>query len=134
MPSHPDTWPITDADEAPPTIGFHKLRVRFGRADYSDDRFCAYLQLLIDDQGFPPPLPRHVQPRRKDRSTPLPRARLCCEPHPKSQWPAHAVDAWFEDFLPPANAAQVEASAMREAANDMDEAACHLHLVGGREG
>lgn len=89
----------------------------------SDALLEAYLNELVRDHRFPPPLPhwqwgggvgKHIDARR-------------------SRWRREAVVAWLDDYLPPDAAAALDAAAAADAAADMDAAAGELRLVGGTE-
>ena len=111
-------------DDADPTVGMSWLKRQLGRTDYRATRFVRYVELLIDQQGFPPPLPT----LRTSRG-----GQLIDGVVPESKWRRAAVLAWLEDFLPPANAGQLAAAEARTAATDMDAAAAGLRLLqGGR--
>jgi len=78
-----------------------------------------YVQALIDQEGFPAPLPLLV------------RGELSKDIHPRrSQWPALAVRAWFLAQSPCHAVARVEDAAMldaaADAANRLDQAAEEL--------
>ncbi len=51
-----------------------------------------------------------------------------------STWPRVAVDAWFDNFLPPAGAQAADAATRAAAAADMDASARNLKLVATRFG
>jgi len=101
------------------TCSLWYIRARLGRRDYQDKRMVAYVTRLIEAQSFPPPLPC------------LKGQDLCAAVTAKSRWLRPAVDAWLEDFLPPANAAQVDQAALNAAAHEMDAAAHGLTLIAG---
>jgi len=112
-----------DADE--PTCTLLWLRRQLGRQDLTPGRFVRMVEALIANSGFPPPLPSFSQSKG-----------LVLEVNQRSCWIRVAVEAWLQDFLPPANACAIDAAAMREAASDLDAAAANLgklHLIqGGR--
>lgn len=101
------------------------IRTALGRTDYSDGRFVAYVQDLVDQCGFPPPFPS--KPKGKD---------MTMRVTPKSIFRRDAVQAWIDDFLPPACAARLDADALRLAADDLDSRAAQLGrltlIEGGR--
>lgn len=112
-----------DADE--PTCTLSYIRRRLGRLDFREGRMVKYLGLLIQDRGFPPPLPDMIG------------SRLVLTVTPRSRWLRPAVDAWLEDTLPPDNAGQVDHVARQAAAAAMDAAAFNLGgplrlVAGGR--
>lgn len=65
---------------------------------------------LIDQHGFPPPLPYRGTTRVQAGS----------------KWLYQAVEAWLGSFMPPGASAAVEAAAMRQAGDEMDEAAAGI--------
>jgi len=111
------------SDDAP-TCTLSYIKRQLGRGDFGDRRMCTYVRALMQHEGFPPPLPCLVK------------RELTREVTPKSRWIRSAVDAWIEDFLPPANAAAVDRIAQLQAADDMDAAAANLGrlavIQGGR--
>lgn len=109
-----------EADDRP-TCSLWYIRRELGRHDYSDRRMVGYVTALIRELGFPPPLPSMV---KKELTTSVTQ---------HSHWLRSSVDAWLNDFLPPANAASVDRAAQAAAATEMDAAAHGLRLVrGGR--
>jgi hypothetical protein len=112
--------PAADA----PTCTLAYIKRQLGRGDFGDRRMCTYVRALIAGEGFPPPLPCLIK------------RELTREVTPKSRWIRASVDAWIEDFLPPANAAAVDRAAMAAAAEEMDRAAGNLGsltlISGGR--
>lgn len=100
--------------DAAPTCTLAYIKRQLGRGDYGDRRMCTFVKALIAAEGFPPPLPCMI------------RRKLTREVTPKSSWIKASVDAWVEDFLPPANAAAVDRLAMAAAAADLDAAAANL--------
>ena len=122
MSLHP--FPLAAADS--PTCTLWQVRQALGRADYSDQRFVIYLQGLVDALGFPPPFPS----QRKGQPT-----TRAVTPH--SSFRRDAVNAWLDDYLPPACARALDAQAHSAAAAAMDQAALglgkKLTLVGGLE-
>lgn len=89
-----------------------RLGQTYGRkgAERSERWQIDYVTALIDGSGFPPPLPL------------MRGGRLCVTVQAGSQWPVAAVEAWFEQFMPP-DGDPTEAIRERAAANDMDSAA-----------
>lgn len=110
-----------------PTVGVDWIMRRAGRRQgkhrYGPARQVAYLNLLISECGFPPPYPELVTGKNGAPD------RLVTEVTPSSQFPRNAVEAWFEDYLPPASAAAIDDRARAAAAHDMDAAAGNLRLV-----
>lgn len=102
----------SEVDE--PTCTLWYIQNRLGRSDYGERRMVTYVTLLIREHDFPPPLPT------------LRRGILTRDVVARSRWIRTAVDAWLEDFLPPANAEALDKAARRAAADDMDEAARNL--------
>lgn len=111
--------PVHSDDE--PTCNLFYIRRQLGRQNYGERRMVSYVALLIEQHGFPPPLPTLV------------RHKLVRGVTVDSRWHRAAVDAWLGDFLPPANFAQVDRAAMAAAAEEMDANAGNLRLIrGGR--
>lgn len=111
--------PLPDDDQG--TVGIWYIRRRLGRTDFKDRRIVRYVQLLVDEKGFPPPLPSMKRDELEHGVT------------VSSQWLRTPVDAWLADLLPPDNAMSVDRAAMAAAAQDMDTAAAGLRLLqGGR--
>jgi len=108
-----------------PTCTLSYIKRQLGRGDFGDRRMCTYVRALIQQEGFPPPLPCMLRG-----------GTLTREVTPKSRWIRSAVDAWIEDFLPPANAAAVDRLAQAAAASEMDSMAANLGrltvITGGR--
>lgn len=101
------------------------IRKALGRTDHSVARFVAYVQDLVDQCGFPPPFPSKLKGQGLTRAV-----------TPKSTFRRDAVQAWIDDFPPPARAARLDAEALREAAEDLDPRTAALGRVtliaGGR--
>lgn len=89
-----------------------------GVPKYGDRRLATYLQRLVDSQGFPEPLPS------------LRGQELTEDATADSRWIRAAVEAWFQDRLPPAVIAAMGTADREAAIDDMDAAANNLHLVG----
>lgn len=114
------------------TCTFQWIKSRMGCAGSggpSDDRFAAFLSNLIDQDGFPRPLPHARHGGGIERGV----------TH-RSKWLRPGVLQWLTGYLPPAAAAALDAEALRTAAADMDDAAkalghtAHpLRLVGGQD-
>lgn len=113
-----------DDDDAP-TCTLDYVRAALGRRDYGPQRFCTYLGLLIDDHGFPPPMPA----LRFDRATK--RQQLDSTVRPASRFHRAAVDAWIGDTLPPHSTTALDREARRTAAAEMDGNAHNLKLIAG---
>lgn len=111
-----------DPADLPPTVTFWHLKNRFGRGGNGTGWFRNYMQRMVDLAGFPPPLPDMSQRR----------PGLIRGVTENSRWVRVAVDAWFDDFLPPEVAARLDEVARAAAAAEMDQAAFGLRLVGGR--
>jgi hypothetical protein len=113
----------TDID---PTCTIWYIQRRAGITDFKSKRTVAYVTKLIEQKGFPRPLPG-LNTRR---------AELVDEVTPRSKWQRPAVDQWFDDWLPPATTAALDEAARAAAASEMDASAANLgrlKLVGGRE-
>lgn len=111
--------PANDTEARTCTIWYVKREL--GRSDFGDSRLCAYLQALIDQRGFPKPLPTFH------------RGQLTDEVRISSKWIRADVERWLHDFLPPATTAALDRAALEAAAADMDSAAAGLRLIqGGR--
>lgn len=111
---------LLPADGDPPTCNLQWIckHLGFKGAEASQ---IAYVDGLIDLEGFPRPLPHLAHG-----------GGISKEIHAtRSQWIRTAVEAWLADFLPPAGAAALDAAAQRDAAADMDARAGNLRLVGG---
>lgn len=106
--------------EGESTVGLPFIRRELGRQTYGPGRLVRYVELLIGECGFPPPLPEMVK------------GQLVHGVTEHSVWRRAPVEAWIEDQLPPANAAALDARAQAAAADDMDAAAGNLHLVSSR--
>jgi len=106
--------------EGYPTVTIDFVKRELGRAHYGPARLVRYIQLLVDECHFPPPLPDMVG------------GALVHSVTGKSVWRREPVEAWIDEFLPPANAAAIDARAMRDAAAEMDAAAGSLRLVSER--
>lgn len=113
---------LAPADGDPPTCNLQWICRQLGEAG-SDAAKITYVRGLIDEHGFPRPLPHLAHG-----------GKVSLDIHAiRSQWIRAGVEAWIADFLPPAGAAALDAAAQRAAAADMDNAALHLRLVGGTE-
>jgi len=87
------------------TYGFFTVARFLGVERRSENWKRSYVQALIDQEGFPPPLPM------------LHAGALSREIYPrKSQWPAVAVAAWFRRQSPAQAVAQIEDAEALEAA------------------
>lgn len=114
MRHQPIPLPGDDADEHSCTIWY--IRRRLGRTDYGVDRLATLIDGLIEQYGFPPPLPY------------LRSGKLVQDVTDKASWLRAAVDQWLIDFLPPDAGAALDAQARREAADAMDARAANLQL------
>lgn len=92
------------------------VRAALGRTDYSDPRFVAYLQMLVDQCAFPPPFPSTVKGK--------PGLIRAVTPH--SSFRRDAVEAWLDQYLPPDCAARLDAQALAQAAAALDANASRL--------
>lgn len=90
-----------------------------GRKSYSTRRLSAYLQALVDNHGFPAPLPS------------LAGNKIVTGVHKDSVFMRAAVEQWLADQLTPAAQAALDQGARTDAMAEMDNAAGSLHLVGG---
>lgn len=112
---------LAPADGDPPTCNLQWICRQLGEAG-SDAAKITYVRGLIDDHGFPRPLPHLAHG-----------GKISLDIHPiRSQWIRVAVEAWLADFLPPTATAALDAAAQRAAAADMDNAALGLKQLGGR--
>lgn len=126
--------PFSDQEDDKPTVSIWWIKRAMCPARFGDTRLVSYVSLLIEQQGFPRPLPCLVTGRRKpgcSARADRPMDSLTHEVTMNSRWQREAVEAWLEDFLPPDNAAAVNAQRERAAANDMDMAATGLRLLNG---
>ena len=71
------------------TCGIFDVAGRLGQAHRRPAFLCTYLDGLIASAGFPAPFPV------------LRAGVLTDEVHTDSRWPLVAVEAWFDDRLPP---------------------------------
>lgn len=120
-----------DREEQRPTVSIFWLKRALCPHRFGDKRLQSYITLLIEEKGFPPPLPALVTRRRTGKGVKRAADSLAEQVTMNSRWRRAAVEAWLEDFLPPDNAAAVQARSARAAASDMDSAASHLRLVDG---
>ena len=77
----------------------------------------AYVQMLIESAGFPPPLP-HLGKGEDGAAALVPAIN-----YRKSRWQRAAVDAWFDGIVPPQHRAAIDDQAARAAADRLDQAA-----------
>lgn len=115
------------AIDAESTVGIWFIQRELGRQTYGAARLVKYVRLLIEQFEFPPPLPELVTGRNGAPDT------MTTAAVEHSVWRRAPVEAWIEDWLPPANAQALDLRAARAAAEEMDAAAGNLSLVGGRE-
>ena len=111
----PSRFPTGFAAESGSTCTIWWIRQALGRTDCSDARFVAYAQELVDGCGFPPPFPSKL------KGQPLTRAVTA-----HSSFRRDAVQAWLDDYLPPACAARLDGEAMHAAAAALDARAANL--------
>jgi predicted DNA-binding transcriptional regulator AlpA len=71
------------------TCGLYDIAGRLGQAHRSPAYLCRTIDALIAGEAFPSPYPL------------VSAGRLVKGAHRDSRWPIAAVDAWFEDRLPP---------------------------------
>jgi hypothetical protein len=109
-------------DPASTTCNLWFIRHELGQHGYSDRRMVDYVRKLIDHHDFPRPIPAMKKG-----------GALSADVTRNSTWVRIAVETWIEGFLPPDGAALVDRKARTEAAREMDDAASHLRLVGGRD-
>lgn len=91
------------------------VRAALGRSDFSDPRFIAYMQVLVDQYRFPPPFPSQPKGRQLTRSVTA-----------HSSFRRDAVEAWLDQYLPSDCAARLDAAAMQAAAAALDANAAGL--------
>ncbi|WEK43623.1 MAG: hypothetical protein P0Y64_01975 [Candidatus Sphingomonas colombiensis] len=72
------------------TCGIYDVAGRLGNAHRRPHYICKTIDLLIEERGFPPPFPL------------LRGAALAERVLADSRWARSAVEAWFNDQLPPA--------------------------------
>lgn len=71
------------------TCGIFYVAGKLGEANRAPGYLCRTLDALIGEDGFPAPFPLHRA------------GKLVKGAHRDSKWPLVAVDAWFDDRLPP---------------------------------
>jgi hypothetical protein len=103
-------------DDYPVSLSY--VRTKLGILHFGDRRSIAYVTKLIEQRGFPKPLPG-MSTRQ---------AKLIDGVTTKSRWLRVAVDQWFDDYLPREVAASVEEARRVKAGAEMDERAKYLHL------
>jgi hypothetical protein len=109
-----------DLADDPVTIWY--IRRRLGIQHFKDKRSVDYVTKLVDQRGFPRPLPT-MSTRR---------AELTDAVTIKSRWLRPAVEQWLTDYLPRDAAEAVEEAKRAAAAEEMRERAGELHLIGRR--
>lgn len=115
--SLPQISPMVQA----PTCDLGYIRRALGKARMSERTFIAFVGALIEQRGFPRPLPDYRRGAIVDVVT------------RHSSFYRAAVDCWLDNFLSPEAAAAQTAEAARLAAQDMDANAATLRLIrGGR--
>ena len=102
------------AHRADETYNLWQTAALVGCRRFGKERLLSYLTALIDQHGFPRPLPAPVK------------KRAVAAVHPASQWRRVAVDHWLDGFLPPDCTAALDAQALEAAASAMDQAAAGL--------
>lgn len=108
-------FPLLADQHTGPSITIWQVRQILGRTDHSDKVFIGYVQALVEECGFPRPFPSHI--KRKGLTAAVTR---------HSSFRRDAVEAWAADYLPCACAATLDAAALDQAAQDMDQAAAQL--------
>jgi hypothetical protein len=103
-----------------PTCDIGYVRRALGRTNGSERAFLALVQALVDERGFPKPLPDYRAGALIERVT------------RRSSFIRHAVDTWLDNFLPPQAALALDEAARVAAAAEMDAAASNLRLVASR--
>lgn len=71
------------------TCGIYDIAGRLGQASRRPAYLCRTIDALIEAKGFPEPFPL------------LKGAKLSTAAHADSRWSRAAVDAWFDNALPP---------------------------------
>lgn len=108
--------------EAAPTCNAHWICAQLGYTKKTDACRERYINRLIDDHGFPKPLPHEAHG-----------GGISSEVNAKrSQWVRVAVERWLGDYLPPDSAAALEDDEAAAAAADMDAAAENLVFLFGK--
>lgn len=99
-----------------PTCSILWIKRVLGHRRSGDATLIRFVNLLIEEQGFPRPLPHYKHGGGLETGVAM-----------KSEWLRAAVESWLEDnFLPPSAAAMLERADEAEAAAAMDAAACNL--------
>lgn len=78
------------------TCGIYDIAGRLGQAHRQPKYVCRYIDALIAGAGFPAPFPLVAA------------GTLADAVRADSRWPLGAVDAWFDDRLPPEARAAVD--------------------------
>jgi hypothetical protein len=110
------------ADLADDPVTLWYIRRRLGIQHFKDRRSVSYITKLIEQRGFPKPLP--------DMSTR--RAELIDGVTIRSRWLRPAVEQWLTDYLPRDAAVAVEEARRAADFEEMAERAKHLQLPRGR--
>ncbi|GAA0749633.1 hypothetical protein [Sphingomonas trueperi] len=105
--------PIASQDRF--TCGLGYIMQRLGQSHRSARWQIAYVNQLIESEGFPRPLPYFTR-------TATGGGRMFREARNASRWPTGTVDQWFDGHAP----AMPDAAAEREAVEEMDEAASRI--------
>lgn len=111
--AHPEQ-PRSGASRDELTYTLWQTAALVGCKRFGKERLVSYLSALIDQHGFPKPLPAPVK------------KRAVAEVHPASRWRRVAVDHWLDGFLPPDCTAALDDAALQAAAGAMDHAATNL--------
>lgn len=102
-----------------PSCTLWYIAMRAGRSEKSGGWLLSYVRLLHLNEGFPPPLPDYVLKTGKRKEG----------IHLESRWVREAVDAWFNQFLPPELVAVAEDMRQRRDAETLDQRAALLAVA-----
>lgn len=110
-------------NDDPPTCNLHWIGTRLG-FDRSPAALEQYVTCLIEQRGFPRPLPH------------LRHGGMIADyvSYSRSRWIRLAVVNWLGDFFPPDLCTAIDDCAGQQAAAEMDRRAAHLALVSNRGG
>lgn len=100
-----------------PTVSIHYIKRHTGTERLKDRALVSYVEALIADHAFPPPLPCPVKGQGATLAVRM-----------DSRWRRDAVDLWLDDRLPPATATALDDRAAAEAGDIMDARAAQLGL------
>jgi len=100
------------------SVGLFYIAGRLGHRGRTERWLASYLEQLIANDGFPPPLPLYrgvgKLARKVDTIT------------GSTRWTRAGVDAWFDGFLPPALAVAADERAALEHAATLDARAAEM--------